>query len=292
MFKKTILPVMLAAVLLCSCAGETATLGRVSGLDALGNVSVISREEGSGTRSSFADLVDFAGSGSSSDDTVSTAVVVSDTDAVIEAVAADVAAVGYVSMGTALADGVKTLTVDGVRATSENIVKGDYTLRRPFCLVWSGELSSVAYDFMTYVMGKGQAIVGGSYVTVGKSESFLSDMSAGTVTVNGSTSAAPLLEELAAEYMQLNPNATIVITPSDSTSGINDAMQGLCDLGMASRELKDYEKELLDYRVIAYDGIAVIVNAQNPLDEVTTEELRELFTGEITAWDEINEKRG
>ncbi len=293
--RKRILSLLLAlALTLSGCGAAGGSLAAVDGLDDLGQVQVVSREEGSGTRSAFAELVGFGEStdGESADATVETALVVTDAEAVMDAVASDSSAVGYVSMGALDAlDGAKTLAVDGVEATLDNVKKGSYPLSRPFCLAWSGSLSELEQDFLTYVLGKGQAIVGQSYVTVGDSTSFLSGRQSGTITIHGSTSAAPLLEELAAEYMSLNPNATVEVTASDSTTGLNDAMQGKCDFGAASRELKDYEAELLDYEVIAEDGIAVIVNGENPLDAVTLEELYGLFTGTVADWNTINTER-
>ncbi|MCD8084850.1 MAG: substrate-binding domain-containing protein [Clostridiales bacterium] len=293
--RKRILLLLLAVALTlsgCGAAGESLTA--VDGLETLGGVQVVSREEGSGTRSAFAELVGFdeSADGESADATVDTALVVTDGSAVIAAVEADPSAVGYVSMGSLDAlDGAKTLAVDGVEATLGNVKNGSYPLSRPFCLAWSGSLSELEQDFLTYVLGKGQDIVAQSYVTVADSTTFLSGKQSGTITVHGSTSAAPLLEELAEEYMTLNPNATVEVTASDSTTGLNDAMQGRCDFGMASRELKDYEAELLDCEIIARDGIAVIVNDENPLDAVTLEELQGLFTGTIADWNTINTER-
>ncbi|MCC8159951.1 MAG: substrate-binding domain-containing protein [Oscillospiraceae bacterium] len=296
MFQKKFLPIFLlflltAAFALSGCGGTSEGVRQVSGLGALGAVQVVSREEGSGTRNSFADLLGFADTDSGADAAADGALTASDTDSVVEAVAGDKSAIGYVSMGTELGNNVKTLTVDGAAGTLENVVNGKYALSRPFCLVWSGELNAVEQDFMIYVMGEGQSIVEKSYAPVHNSVNFLSDMSGGTVTIHGSTSAAPLIRELAEEYETINTNASVEITVSDSTGGINDAMQGLCGLGMASRELKDYEKELLDYKVVAYDGIAVIVNAENPLESVTSEELKALFTGKIINWEDINKGR-
>ncbi|MCD7918917.1 MAG: substrate-binding domain-containing protein [Clostridiales bacterium] len=293
--RKRILPLLLTVALtLSGCGAEGQTLAAVDGLDDLGAVQVVSREEGSGTRSAFAELVGFDEStdGESIDATVATALVATDAETVIAAVEADPSAVGYVSMGALDAlEGAKALAVDGVEATLNNVKRGSYPLSRPFCLAWSSSLSELEQDFLTYVLGKGQDIVAQGYVTVADSTTFLSGRQSGAITIHGSTSAAPLLEELAAEYMTLNPNATVEVTASDSTTGLNDAMQGNCDFGAASRELKDYEAELLDCEIIARDGIAVLVNDENPLDAVTLEELRGLFTGTIVEWNTINTER-
>ena len=334
---KRILPLLLAGMLtLAGCGRSSESLSAVDGLDALGSVQVVSREEGSGTRSAFAQLVGFdtSSNSGSSDETTADALIAENADAVIEAVAADAAAIGYVSMGALKEDGastgdeaegsatggygaednatdgdgtegsisdgddadeaqnqVKVLTVDGVDGTLENAASSEYSLSRPFILAWSGSLSELEQDFLTYVMGKGQAIVEQSYIAVTESTTFLSGQYEGAITISGSTSVAPLLEELAEEYMSINTHAVVEITATDSTAGINAAMQGTCDLAMASRDLEDYEKELLSYKTIARDGIAVIVNAENPLTEMTTGEIKSLFTGEYTEWADINSAR-
>ncbi|MCD8154249.1 MAG: substrate-binding domain-containing protein [Clostridiales bacterium] len=278
-----------------ACGREKSSTAQVDGLEALGAVQVVSREEGSGTRSAFAQLVGFDESGEEgkTDGTTGDARIASNAEEVIEAVREDSSAIGYISMGSLEAlEGENVLSVDDVAGTLENVAKGDYPLSRPFCLAWSGDLNELEQDFLTYVLGKGQAIVEESYVNVKDSTTFLSGQETGTITIHGSTSAAPLLEALAEEYMEINPHAAVEVTESDSTTGLNDAMQGKCDFGMASRELLDYEKELLDFKVIAQDGIAVIVNEENPLTDVTTDELKALFTGEAADWADINTGRG
>ncbi len=283
-----------AAMLLVGCSTSNTTPGPVDGLDTLGTIQVISREEGSGTRSAFAELVGFDTStdGTKEDDTTDDAVIADSTEAVIAAVAENTAAIGYISMGAADdSTDIKILAVDGAEASTENVQDDSYPLSRPFILAWSGKLNDLEQDFVTYVLGSGQAIVGQSYVAVNNSTTFLSGQHEGTITIHGSTSAAPLLEELGAAYMEINPHAVIEVTASDSTTGLNDAMQGACDFAMSSRELKDYEKELLDYEVIAQDGIAVIVNSANPLTDITSDELNAIFTGGITDWAAINTER-
>lgn len=284
---------LLVTAVFGSCSADN-ELSAVEGLDELGEVSVISREDGSGTRTAFAQLVGFdEAEDDKSDSTTDNALIVEDAEGVIQAVGDDSSAIGYVSMGTLdELENEKTLSVNGVSATLENVKSGDYELSRPFLLVWSGSLSELEQDFLTYTLGKGQAIVGNSYVAVSESCTFLSGQYEGTITIHGSTSAAPLLEELANEYMSINTHAKAVIEASDSTTGINDALQGSCDFGMSSRELESYEEELLEKKTIAKDGIAVIVNKDNPLDSVTIEELNELFTGAISDWSGINLNRG
>ncbi|MCC8139867.1 MAG: substrate-binding domain-containing protein [Lachnospiraceae bacterium] len=287
MFEKKILILSLAAsaLLLGGCGVKNASSEPVEGLENLGAIQPVSREEGSGTGSAFAELIGFE-----QDNTTAEAIIAESTDAVIAAVAENSAAIGYISMGAAAdAENIKALTVSGEEAAVENVQDGSYSLSRPFSLAWSGTLSELEQDFLTYVLGSGQTIVGQSYVAVENSTAFLSGQQEGTITIHGSSSAAPLLEELADAYMDINPHAVIEVTASDSTSGLNDAMQGRCDIAMSSRELKDYEKELLDYEVIAQDGIAIIVNDANPLRDITTTQLKSIFTGEITEWGAMNQ---
>ncbi|MDD3277673.1 MAG: substrate-binding domain-containing protein [Lachnospiraceae bacterium] len=253
----------------------------VEGLDKLGNVQVIAREEGSGTRGAFAQLVGLEEG--TKDLTTTDAKVTEDSDSMIQAVAGNPSAIGYVSEGLLTVDGqVKKLFINGV---SPEEAGGKYPLTRSFYLAYSGTLSATAQDFLSYVHTEGQKIVDSSYTAVAKSSSFLSDQSVGTVTIQGSTSVEPLMQELADAYMALNTNADIQITVSDSTAGLNAAMAGSCDLGMASRDLKDYEKELLNYEKIAEDNIAVIVAAGNPLENIELTVLEKIYTGKLTAWD-------
>ncbi len=296
MSKKRILVLSFAAsaLLLGGCGAKNAAPEPVDGLENLGTIQVVSREEGSGTRSAFAELLGFAESSDSSktDSTTGNAIIVGSTDDVITAVAVNPAAIGYISMGAAdNAQDMKVLAVDDTEATMEHVRDDSYPLSRPFCLAWSGTLSDLEQDFLTYVLGSGQEIVEQSYVPVDDSTTFLSGQQEGTITIHGSSSAAPLLEELAEAYMEINPHAVIEVTASDSSSGLNDAIQGSCDFAMSSRELEDYEKELLDYEVIAQDGISVIVNSENPLDNVTAAELKSIFTGSISDWGAINTER-
>ncbi|SHK05370.1 substrate-binding domain-containing protein [Hespellia stercorisuis] len=273
----------------CADGKGTDSAAKVDGLDKLGAIQVISREEGSGTRSAFAQLADFEADGeggSATDKTRSDAEIVNNADEVIAAVVKNASAVGYVSEG-ALADDqtVNVLNIDGKSVQDTN---GKYPLSRSFYLAYNGELSDLEQDFMTYVHSLGQEIVAETYEPVAKSSSFLSNKAEGVIKIDGSTSVAPLMEKLATAYMEINPNAVIQVTESDSTKGMNQAMSGECNLGMASRDLKDYEKELLDYEAIAQDDIAVIVNTDNPLKDITLKDLKDIYTGDMKAWEELN----
>lgn len=205
----------------------------------------------------------------------------------LSAVEQEPSAIGYVSFGQ-LREGTKSLCVNGVAAEAESIQDGTYPLSRPFYLAHIGTLDEAEQDFHTYVKGKGQEIVGKSYVPIGKTTSFLSVKPEGNIRIHGSSSDGPLMEELVAEYCEINPNVTIEIEISDSTDGLNDAMAGKCEFGMASREPADYEQELLDYDMIARDGIAVIVHPDNPLGDITLAALRGIYTGDIRTWKELN----
>lgn len=272
----------------CSNAKETVKRGEVAGLDQLGTITVISREEGSGTRNVFAELLGFADVNAElSDQTREDAVIVESTESILVAVSTDRSAIGYVSGGAITEyEGVRKLQIEGTAAGEGD---EDYPLSRTFYLVYSGRLSDLEQDFLTYVRGAGQGIVGENYKTVAKQTSFLSTKARGSIKIGGSSSVAPLMERLAEEYMTFNPYAEIEVITTDSGDGLIKTMSGEYDLGMSSRDLKDYEKELLEYHAIAVDEIVALVNKDNPLEDITTEELKEIYTGEISDWKELNQ---
>lgn len=268
------------------CSKQAAdTKQKVEGLDKLGQIKAISREEGSGTRGTFAQLAGFVQENTDKDQTVKDAKIADDTASVLNMVGSDRSAIGYGSAGIMVSDSqVKVLSVGGVEAGKNN---AGYPLSRSFYLVWNGKLNDVEDDFMRYIRGAGQEIVSQSYTAVGKQSSFLSLKPKGKITVTGSTSVGTLLECLAEEYMKLNPKAVITVKQTDSSDGIRQTMQGKCDLGMSSRDLKDNEKEILDYESIARDEIAVIVNKENPLEDISMEQLEKIYTGKITEWQKL-----
>ncbi|MBQ7094515.1 MAG: substrate-binding domain-containing protein, partial [Clostridia bacterium] len=190
-----------------------------------------------------------------------------------------------------LSDDVKALNIDGVKATSENVKNGTYKAFRPFNIAFKSEVSEVAQDFIEFILSaEGQEIVSQSYVAVNDSaESYSGNKPQGKVVVAGSSSVTPVMEKLKEAYVVFNPNAEIEIQMSDSTAGVTGAIEGTCDIGMASRSLKDSEKEQLTGIEIAYDGIAVIVNPENVIDDMTSEQVKAIFTGEMTAWNELAE---
>lgn len=265
----------LGFLLLTGCGAKV----DVPDMSSMGTINVVSREEGSGTKTEFDNLV--------GTDVAGTNTVADSTDKVISEVASDKNAIGYIASSKLDDSGVKVLKVDGVTPDEASIEKDKYPLCRDYILVYNGELSAVAKDFMAYVKSAGQAVVADYCVPVKKSETFLSDKSGGTVEIHGSTSAAPIVSKLAEEYMKINPSAKVVVTESDSTQGLNDALQGRCDLGMSSRSLQSYESELLTSYVFGRDAIAVIVNSENPLYDISMDMLKKIYDKKYTAWSDL-----
>ncbi len=253
----------------------------------LGEITVISREDGSGTRTAFIELTGVEADGT--DQTYEDAVFVNSTDQVLTQVSENEAAIGYVSLGS-LNDTVKAVPVDGVEPTAENVKAGDYKISRPFMIATKGEATGVAADFINFILSQeGQAIVNEEgYIAVDDAATaFESAMPEGTITVGGSSSVGPVMEKLAEAYMAVNTGATIELQVTDSSSGMNGAIDGTLDIGMASRALKDSETAELTGIQIAVDGIAVIVNNANAVEDLSVETIRQIFTGEVTDWSEV-----
>ena len=280
---KKIFKAILAISIIGAMALGFAACGGNGGSDA---IAVISREEGSGTRGAFVELtgveVDKV------DKTVATAEISSSTAVVMQTVAGNKAAIGYISLGS-LDNTVKALEIDGVAATVENINNGTYKVYRPFNIVTKEGLSETAQDFVNFIMSEqGQAIVAEDYISVESNGSYTPSGKTGTVTVSGSSSVTPVMQVLKEEYEALNPDVTIELQQSDSTTGVNDAIAGTSDIGMASRALKDSELEQgVVGTVIANDGIAVIVNNENTVTGLTSEQVKGIYMGELTNWSEV-----
>ena len=261
--------------------------------DTTSPISVISREEGSGTRGAFIELFGIEQkdeNGEKIDNTTLEAVINNSTEVMLTSVAGDPYAIGYVSLGS-LNDTVKAVKIDGADATVENIKSGDYTIQRPFNIATKDGLSDVAQDFINYIMSAdGHAVIEiNGYISVGEGEAFTSSNAEGKIVVAGSSSVTPVMEKLKEAYLAVNTKADIEIQESDSTTGMTAAMDGTCDIGMASRDLKDSEIEGgLKNTVIALDGIAVIVNKENPVSDLTKDEVMNIYTGELTSWDSVN----
>lgn len=258
--------------------------------DASKTISVVTREEGSGTRDAFTELtgVLVKDGDNKTDNTTTSAVTINSTEAVITNVKDNEAAIGYISLGS-LNDTVKALKIGGVEATADNVKSGDYAVSRPFNIAYKGELSDVAQDFVDYIMSSdGQKIVSDNgYVTVSENAAYSGKKPSGKISVAGSSSVSPVMEKLAEAYQKVNTNAKVEIQTSDSSAGMQSAMGGTCDIGMASRDLKDEEKSALKVETIAKDGIAVIVNNANTCDDLTLDQVKSIYTGEITVWSDI-----
>lgn len=252
-------------------------------------ISVVSREEGSGTRGAFTELFGVEEDGV--DNTVATAEQINSTAVMMTTVAGNPSAIGYISLGS-LDDSIKALQIDGADASVENIENGTYKVSRPFNIVTKSDISEVAADFVAFIMSSdGQAVIAEEgYISVAEGEAYAPSNLTGTVTVSGSSSVTPVMQALKEAYEALNTGVTIELQQSDSTTGITDATEGISDIGMASRELKDEEAAAgVEATEIAIDGIAVIVNNENPVNGLTSEQVRQIFTGEITSWDEVSE---
>ena len=267
--------------------GATAAMAE---FDYTQDITVVSREEGSGTRGAFIELLGVEKedeAGNNVDYTTEEAVITNSTNVMMTTVAGNEAAIGYSSMGS-LNDTVKALKVDGVEATVENIKSGDYKVSRPFNIATKGEVSEVAQDFISYILSaEGQAVVSeNGYIPLDDAPAYAGKQVSGKIVVAGSSSVTPVMEKLKEAYAALNPNAEIEIQQSDSTTGMQSAIDGVCDIGMASRDLKDSELEAgLTGTTIAMDGIAIIVNPANPVDSMTVEEIEQIFTGAVTTWE-------
>ena len=251
-------------------------------------ISVVTREDGSGTRGAFVEL--FGIEDADGNDAITQSAEISNsTSVVMTTVAGNHDAIGYISLGS-LDDTVKALEIDGVAATVENINNGTYKVYRPFNIATKEGLSETAQDFVNFIMSEqGQAIVAEEgYISVENSGSYTPSGKTGNVTVSGSSSVTPVMQVLKEEYEALNPDVTIELQQSDSTTGVNDAIAGTSDIGMASRALKDSELEQgVVGTVIANDGIAVIVNNESTVTGLTSEQVKGIYMGELTNWSEV-----
>lgn len=249
-------------------------------------ITVVSREDGSGTRSAFVELMGILQD--DKDMTYERAEISNSTSVVMSTVAGNANAIGYISLGS-LNDSVKAVNVDGVEATVDNIKSGSYKVSRPFNIATKDDLSDLAKDFINFILSTdGQAIVAEDYIALDATESYTPSGLTGKITLAGSTSVSPLMEQLAAAYKELNPDVTIEIQQSGSSAGIQSAIEGVCDIGMASREIKEDEINAgLTPTVIALDGIAVIVNNDNEVSDLTSEQIKNIYTGEVTSWSDV-----
>ncbi len=285
---------LLSAAMLFGCSGgkDPETSGGDSAALS-GQITVLSREEGSGTRGAFIELFGIEvkdADGNKVDQTVKTAEIVNSTSAMSTSVAGNKKAIGYVSLG-ALSKEVKALKIDGVAPSAAGVKDGSYKVSRPFHVATKGDATGLAADFLAYVKSPdGQKVVEDKgYISEGAGDTYTASNQTGTLKISGSTSVYPVMEKLVEAYKVLNPDVDIKLQQSDSTTGLNDVKNGISDIGMASRDLKDSEKEAgLVPQVIALDGIAVIINQSNPLDGLTAEQVQKIYTAAITDWSELN----
>ena len=256
-------------------------------------INVISREDGSGTRGAFIEIFGIEKSnaeGKKIDYTTEEAAITNSTAVMLSSVAGDKYAIGYVSLGS-LNNSVKALQIDGAEASVENINNGSYKISRPFNIAVKDNLSAVATDFVNYILSdEGQNVIAANkYIKVKTSGTFQTKAPKGKVVVAGSSSVSPVMEKLIEAYKKINPNATLELQTSDSTTGVTNAINGTCDIGMASRSLKSSEKEKgVNEVTIAIDGIAVIVNQENPIAGLTKAQIESIFTGKVEKWNKIN----
>lgn len=271
-------------------AGTNKSASSEIGFDTSKDISVVSREDGSGTRGAFIELTGVEekdADGNKVDNTTLDASITNSTEVMMTTVSGNDYAIGYASLGS-LNDTVKAVKVGGVEATADNINAGTYTLARPFNIVTGDSVSEVAQDFINYIMSEdGQKIISDNgYIEVENTGSFTSTEAKGSIVVAGSSSVTPVMEKLKEAYAKVNANASIEIQESDSTTGVNSAIEGTCDIGMASRDLKDEEKGV-KATAIAKDGIAVIVNNNNTIDDLTVDQIKDIFTGAVTTWADV-----
>lgn len=256
-------------------------------------ITVISCEDGSGTRGAFIELFKIEEkdtNGNKVDYTTEDADITNSTSVMMTSVAGNAKAIGYISLGS-LNDSVKAVMIDGAEATVENIKSGAYKISRPFNIAIKGTVSEAAQAFISFILSAdGQAVVeDNGFISATNNGAFGGSSISGKVVVSGSSSVTPVMEKLKEAYIAVNPNAEIEIQQNDSTTGMNSVIEGICDIGMASRELKDSEVAAgITPNVIAMDGIAVIVNNENTISELTSEQVKAIFTGSITYWSEID----
>lgn len=282
----------LAAGTMVGC-GSSDSNKSAEGWDSSNDITIVSREDGSGTRGAFVELfgIEEEQDGEKVDMTTPDANITNSTSVMMTTVAGDEYAIGYVSLGS-LNDSVKAVKIDGAEASKEAIKDGSYKISRPFNIVTAGDVSAETQDFINFILSaQGQQVVSdNSYIPLDETTEYTASGMSGKITIAGSSSVSPVMEKLKEAYVKLNPDMNIEIQSSDSTTGVTSAIGGVCDIGMASRELKDSEVEKGAVNtVIATDGIAVIVNTESTVDELTSDQVKAIYKGEALTWDEVVE---
>ena len=291
----------LTGVMMAGCGSSSAAANtdsdavsqdQASDWDSSNDISIVSREDGSGTRGAFIELfgIEEKQGDQKVDMTTEDAQITNNTSVMLTTVAKDDYAIGYVSLGS-LDDSVKALKIDGAEATEENIKDGSYKVSRPFNIATKGDpTNEVAKDFIDYILSKdGQQVISDNgYISNDDAADYAKTAPSGKCVVGGSSSVSPVMEKLIEAYKKVNPNAEIELQTSDSTTGMTSTIEGSYDIGMASRELKDDEASELEATVIATDGIAVIVNKANTADELSADQVKSIYVGDVTTWDEVS----
>ena len=289
--KKFISFALIAAMAVTTLVGCGNKGAKADGGSSDAAITVMSREDGSGTRGAFIELfgIEEEENGEKVDKTTDEASITNSTSVMMSSVANDANAIGYISLGS-LNDTVKAVKIDGAEASVDNVKNGSYKVVRPFNIVLGKKASDAANDFVNYIMSAdGQKIIeDNGYIPVDEgAAAYQASNAKGKVVVGGSSSVSPVMEKLKEAYQAVNSDVEVEIQTSDSTTGMQNAIDGVCDIGMASRELKDSEKEAgLTPTVIAMDGIAVVVNNDNPTDELSSDQVKSIFTGDVLTWDE------
>ena len=289
---KKIAVIALSTMLAASCLAGCGNSKSSGGFDTSKTITVMSREDGSGTRGAFVELFGVEQkdeNGEKVDHTSDEAIITNSTSVMMTSVAGDLYGIGYISLGS-LNNTVKALKIDGAEATVENIKSGSYKISRPFNIATKDNVSEVAQDVMDYNMSSdGQAVIEeNGYISASDAAAYSGSKPSGKIKIAGSSSVTPVMEKLKEAYLKVNTNAEIEIQQNDSTTGMTSTIEGICDIGMASRELKDTEIEKgIKGTTIALDGIAVIVNNDNKAEDLTSEQVMKIYTGEITKWSDV-----
>ena len=292
--KKLISLALLGIMVLTLFTGCKSSTGTNDGFNSSSDIVVVTREEGSGTRGAFIELTGIeekTNDGSKTDRTSKEAITQMKTDTILTTVAGDNTSIGYVSMGS-LNDTVKAINIEGISPTSENVKNASYKISRPFNIAikrQTSQISGLSQDFISFIMSKeGQDVISENYIEVDDSAPpYSGNKPSGKIVIAGSSSVTPVMEKLREAYLLVNPDAEIEIQQSDSSSGMKAAIDGTVDIGMSSRELKDSEKDKLKDIAIALDGIAVITHNENTIDNLTIDDVKSIFIGDVIKWNEI-----
>lgn len=283
----SIMAIAMSAAMLTGCGSDKS-------FDSSKDISVVSREDGSGTRGAFVELFGIEEkdeSGEKVDKTRTDSMITNNTSVMMTTISRNIYSIGYISLGS-LNDTVKAVKIDGVEVSVDNVKNNTYKIARPFNIATKDNLSETAQDFISYIMSaEGQKVVSDNgYIGSDDAQPYSGNAPSGKIVIAGSSSVSPVMEKLQEAYLKVNKNAEIEIQTSDSTTGMTSAIEGVCDIGMASRELKDSEIEGgLTSQTIAMDGIAVIVNKKNPVEELSSDQIKSIYTGETSSWKDITE---